>query len=108
MRTLIAVMLLLGGACVADEPLTAHVVGSEMRHFNGMVYGNSGSGVVSGVSRATELRIGSMSYTIAKHCKVEVGKDYPARVDEKNVYLTLPDGKTCKARITGIREATAQ
>jgi hypothetical protein len=89
-----------------DYPLTAHVLGTSKVPV-GVGLNSTGGLIMTPETTSTELRIGNMVYAIGKTCKnVEIGKDYPARVDKK-VHLLLPGGKTCNAGITGTHEVPA-
>lgn len=116
--SLAAIFLSLGlGASASDKgdyPMTAHILGASKHRTRG---GTTSSynyqtgqwtyGTYSGsTQRETELHVGNLVYVVARVCKqVEVGKDYPARVDKKKIHLLLPDGKTCTATIESIHEA---
>ncbi|HEX8817166.1 MAG TPA: hypothetical protein VF753_16835 [Terriglobales bacterium] len=97
----------------ADYTLSAHILGTARHRSPGgitSVYNPQTAtwshGTYSGSTQhETDLRIDKMIYSVARICKkVEVGKDYPAKVDKKKIHLLLPDGKTCDGIIEGIHE----
>jgi hypothetical protein len=112
------ILLLVGGALSSDKketdfPLSAHILGTA-RHrgaagttsvYNSQT-GQWSYGTYEGAStRETELQIDKMVYTVREICKeIEVGKDYPASIDNRRIHLLLPDGKTCNRRIEGTHE----
>lgn len=98
----------------ADYPLTAHILGTAQVNTGGgrtssynAQTGQWSHGRYSGSShQETELRIGNIVYTMRRACKeVEVGKDYPAKIDKRNIHVLRPDGKTCDGYIISTHEA---
>ena len=97
------------GLSFADNPLTAHVIGSRAR-ANLLLDPQA--------IHYLDIQIGERVYTVEfplgvardLHCKktLQVGQDYPVRVEKKKLRLTLPDGKACTERIEGVREPTAR
>ncbi len=98
----------------ADYTQNAHVLGTAKHHTPGGTTSTYNSqtgqwshGSYSGATQQeTELRIGNMVYTVRGICKqVEVGHDYPAKVEKNKIHLLLSDNKTCDARIESAHEA---
>ncbi len=97
----------------SDFSVTAHVVGTARQRTRGGTTSSYNAqtgqweyGTYSGsVQRQTELRVGNLVYVVNRVCKgVEVGADYPAKVDKKTVHLLLHNGKTCDAKIEATHE----
>ena len=115
---LVFVFLLTGSALAGPKefPFTAHVVGKRSQDsgdgttssYNSQTHKWSYGAYSSDVVDETDLLIGKLVYTVERSCKTEVGKDYPAYIEtgkrRKHVYLQLPNGKTCRALVSGERE----
>ena len=96
--------MLASTALAGDFPLKAHVVGKSKTDISTL----GAAGWQLGNAEHIDLQVGDRVYTIERMCGVEVGKDYPARFDDKKIHIGLPNGRTCTARICGVREATIQ
>jgi len=99
----IALFLLIalpGVAANREYSSVAHVIGVE-RHDTS-TFGPAG--FQDGEDVQVSVRIDSRVYFLWRTCRLEVGRDYPARVEKGRVVFDR-DGKSCKARIHGEREA---
>jgi hypothetical protein len=123
MKTTLATILIALALCLsaaandnpADFNQTAHILGRATHstdvytppqyNYNTKVW--SQGSYSDAESSETDIAIGSLIYTVnGVDCrKAEVGKDYPVKVGKRDMRLLLPSGKSCRARIAGVREA---
>ena len=89
----------------ADYTQNAHVLGAAKHQTpEGTTSGYGSSPAVT--EREMELRIGNVVYIVRGICKqIEVGHDYPAKVEKNKIHFLLSDNKTCDARIESTHEA---
>jgi hypothetical protein len=105
-RIVFAMMLILAPLWAKDDK-DAHLVNyPEKAHVLSAVKTQSRRDWTLGVtlSLRTEIQIGSLIYLTRGICKhAEVGHDYPAKVDEKDIRLLAGD-QQCSYRILSKRE----
>jgi hypothetical protein len=106
------VAFLLAALPATAQSLTGHVVSVQNRHSGGVVStynahtGQWSHGVVAAHHHETDIRVGSMVYSLVgidKH--IQVGKDYPVRIEKDRMWVTMNDGKEKKFRIEGEAES---
>jgi hypothetical protein len=109
---LLVAALLLATLPATAQSLTGHVVSVQNKHSAGVVStynSNAGQwnhGVVAAHHRETDIRVGNIVYSLVgidKH--IQVGKDYPVRVEKDRMWITIENGKEKKFRIEGQAES---
>jgi hypothetical protein len=111
-HTTLAFLALTLAVGAKDKPvfsLTAHVLSAGVARTHSVYRHGAGSNS-TGVSRQqlTEIQIGNLIYSSESQCKlVDVGKEYPAALDDKHKILQLDMGyenKICRYRVSAVRE----